>query len=80
MPTASGVPPVVSRTVLLRLLGGLSSSPSYLLEAIAESTAFTGTDSSNATQVRRIIRDARITLTDVYYPRRSPVQSSWRGS
>ncbi len=29
---------------------------------------FTGTDSSNTTQVRRIIRDTRITLETVYYP------------
>jgi len=41
---------------------------SLLLETSAESTAFAGTDSSNATQVRRIIRDARISLNDVFYP------------
>ena len=52
----------------VQLVTGIFEERSLLLEAIAESTAFTGTDSSNVTQVRRIIRDARITLKDVYYP------------
>jgi hypothetical protein len=52
----------------VQLVTGIFEQRSLLLETIAESTAFTGTDSSNVTQVRRIIRDARITLKDVYYP------------
>ncbi len=49
-------------------MNGIFEQRSLLLETIAESTAFAGTDSSNATQVRRIIRDARISLNDVFYP------------
>jgi hypothetical protein len=52
----------------IQLVTGIFEQRSLLLETIAESTAFTGTDSSNVTQVRRIIRDARITLKDLYYP------------
>jgi hypothetical protein len=52
----------------VQLVTGIFEQRSLLLETIAESTAFTGTDSSNVTQVRRIIRDARITFKDVYYP------------
>jgi hypothetical protein len=49
----------------IQLVTALFEQRSLLLEAIAESSVFTGTDSSNVTQVRRIIRDARITLKDV---------------
>ncbi len=52
----------------VQLVTGIFEQRSLLLETIAESTAFAGTDSSNATQVRRIIRDARISLNDVFYP------------
>ena len=52
----------------IQLVTGIFEQRSLLLETIAESTAFTGTDSSNVTQVRRIIRDVRITLNDVFYP------------
>jgi len=52
----------------IQLVTGIFEQRSLLLETIADSTAFTGTDSSNVTQVRRIIRDVRITLNDVFYP------------
>src|SRR3954468_8579020 len=52
----------------IQLVTGIFEQRSLLLETIAESTVFTGTDSSNVTQVRRIIRDARIPLTDVFFP------------
>jgi hypothetical protein len=52
----------------VQLVTGIFEQRSLLLSTIAESTAFAGTDSSNATQVRRIIRDARISLNDVFYP------------
>ena len=49
-------------------MAGIFEQRSLLWETIAESGAFSGTDSSNVTQVLRIIRDARITLKDVFYP------------
>lgn len=52
----------------IQLVTGIFEERSLLLETIAESSAFSGTDSSNVTQVRRIIRDVRITLKDVFYP------------
>jgi hypothetical protein len=52
----------------IQLVTGIFEQRSLLLETIAESSVFTGADCSNVTQVRRIIRDARITLQDVYYP------------
>src|SRR6185503_13101627 len=63
--------PPLDETVIRRfiqLVTGIFEERSLLLETIAESSAFSGTDSSNVTQVRRIIRDARITLKDVFYP------------
>jgi hypothetical protein len=51
-----------------QLVTGIFEQRSLLLETIAESSAFTATDSSNVTQVRRIIRDARISLETLYYP------------
>jgi hypothetical protein len=51
-----------------QLVTGIFEQRSLLLETIAESSAFTATDTSNATQVRRIIRDARISLETLYYP------------
>jgi hypothetical protein len=58
--------PVARR--FIQLVTGIFEQRSLLLETIAESSVFTGTDSSNVTQVRRIIRDARITLETVFYP------------
>jgi hypothetical protein len=52
----------------IQLVTGIFEQRSLLLETIAESSVFTGTDSSNVTQVRRIIRDARISLQNVFYP------------
>ena len=52
----------------VQLVTAIFEQRSLLLETIAESSVFTGTDSSNVTQVRRIIRDARITLEKVFYP------------
>jgi len=52
----------------VQLVTGIVEQRALLLDTIAESTAFAGTDSSNVTQVRRIIRDVRITLNDVFYP------------
>src|SRR4051812_36175148 len=62
--------PLLDETVtrrFLQLVTGIFEQRSLLLETIAESTVFAGTDSSNVTQVRRIIRDVRITLKDVFY-------------
>lgn len=47
---------------------GILEQRSLLLETIAEGTTFAGTDSSNATQIRRIIRDACICLSYVFCP------------
>jgi hypothetical protein len=52
----------------IQLVTAIFEQRSLLLETIAESSVFTGTDSSNVTQVRRIIRDARISLQNVFYP------------
>jgi len=53
---------------LIQLAAGIFEKRSVLLETIAESTVFTAEPESNATQVRRIIRDERINLECVYYP------------
>jgi hypothetical protein len=63
--------PKLDETVVHRfsqLVTGIFEQRSLLLETIAQSSAFTATDSSNTTQVRRIIRDARISLETLYYP------------
>jgi hypothetical protein len=52
----------------VQLVTGIFEQRSLLLETIAEGSAFGGEESSNVTQVRRIIRDARITLKAVFYP------------
>ena len=49
----------------VQLVTGIFESRSLLLETIAQSSVFMGTDSSNVTQVRRIIRDTRITVETV---------------
>jgi hypothetical protein len=53
---------------LIQLAAGIFEKRSVLLDTIAESTVFTAEPLSNVTQVRRIIRDERITLESVYYP------------
>lgn len=52
----------------IQLVTGIFEQRSLLLEKIAESSVFTANETSNATQVRRIIRDERLTLESVYYP------------
>ena len=59
--------PAVTRR-FIQLVTGIFEQRSLLLEQIAESTVFRGTESSNVTQVRRIIRDAHLTLKTVFYP------------
>lgn len=57
-----------ARRRFIQLVSGIFEQRSLLLEHIAEGSAFTANDESNATQVRRIIRDQRLTLQSVYYP------------
>lgn len=52
----------------IQLVSGIFETRSLLIETIADSTAFQATASSNATQVRRILRDLRLTMEDLYYP------------
>jgi hypothetical protein len=63
--------PTLDETVtrrFIQLVSGIFEQRSLLLEGISESSVFCGEDTSNVTQVRRIIRDARITLKDLFYP------------
>jgi hypothetical protein len=53
---------------LSQLVSGIFEQRSLLLETIAQSSVFRASDSSNTTQVRRIIRDARLRLETIYYP------------
>lgn len=54
---------------LIQLVAGVFERRSVLIEEIARSTAFTAPEqSSNETQVRRIMRDERIELKTLYYP------------
>ena len=57
-----------ARRRFIQLVSGIFEQRSLLLEHIAEGSAFQANDESNATQVRRIIRDQRLTLQSVYYP------------
>jgi len=59
-------PTVVHR--LVQLTTGILEHQSLLIEEIARGSAFRATAESNATQVRRIIRDTRLSLEQVYYP------------
>lgn len=52
----------------IQLVTGIFETRSLLIETIADSTAFCANASSNATQVRRILRDLRLTMEDLYYP------------
>lgn len=52
----------------IQLVSGIFETRSLLIETIADSTAFQSTASSNATQVRRILRDLRLTMEEIYYP------------
>lgn len=60
--------PIVARR-FIQLTAGVFEAQSALLEAIAASSAFQAPeDSSNYTQVQRILRDLRLTLETVYFP------------
>src|SRR5436190_12302101 len=54
---------------LIQLAAGIFERKSVLIEEIARATAFNAPEqSSNETQVRRILRDERIELKTMYYP------------
>ena len=58
-----------ARAHIIQLAPGIFESHSVLVANIASSTAFqANTESSNETQVRRILRDERLFLASVYYP------------
>ena len=66
------LPTVVDQTArdhIIQLAAGIFESHSALVSTIALSSAFqANTESSNETQVRRILRDERLFLASVYYP------------
>ena len=66
------LPKVVEETTrahIIQLAAGIFESHSALVANIASSSAFqANTESSNETQVRRILRDERLFLASVYYP------------
>src|SRR5215467_9370828 len=66
------LPKVVDETArahIIQLAAGIFESHSALVSNIAASSAFqANTESSNETQVRRILRDERLFLASVYYP------------
>jgi Transposase DDE domain len=66
------LPKVVDPTArqhIIHLASGIFERQSALIAQIAKSSAFqANTDSSNETQVRRILRDERLFLASVYYP------------
>jgi Transposase DDE domain len=54
---------------LIQLAAGMLERKSVLIEEIARATAFNAAEqTSNETQVRRILRDERISLKTMYYP------------
>jgi hypothetical protein len=60
---------LTARQHIIQLAAGIFESHSALLANIASSSAFqANTESSNETQVRRILRDERLFLASVYYP------------
>jgi hypothetical protein len=68
----SRLPQVVDPTArqhIIQLAAGIFERQSALVSNIAKASAFqANTDSSNETQVRRILRDQRLFLASVYYP------------
>ncbi len=56
------------RRHFIQLVSGIFESRSLLIEAIAATSPFSALPHSNATQVRRILRDHRLTLEQVFYP------------
>lgn len=58
-----------ARQHIIQLAAGIFERQSALVANIAKASAFqANTDSSNETQVRRILRDERLFLASVYYP------------
>ena len=58
-----------ARAHIIQLAAGIFERHSALVATIASSSAFqANTESSNETQVRRILRDERLFLASVYYP------------
>ena len=58
-----------ARQHIIQLVAGIFERRSALVATIAQASAFqANTDSSNETQVRRILRDERLFLASVYYP------------
>jgi hypothetical protein len=57
-----------ARRHFIQLVSGMFESRSLLMESIATSSGFRANPSSNVTQVRRILRDHRLTMERVYYP------------
>lgn len=58
-----------ARQHIIQLAAGIFERQSALIANIAKASAFqAATDSSNETQVRRILRDERLFLASVYYP------------
>ena len=54
---------------LIQLAAGIFERKSVLIEEIARSTAFNAAEqTSNETQVQRILQDERISLATMYYP------------
>ncbi len=61
---------------LIQLAAGIFEQRSVLIEEIARSSAFHAAEqTSNETQVRRILRDERLSLKTMYYPLISAVLS-----
>src|SRR6185503_6307175 len=58
-----------ARQHIIQLAAGIFERQSALVTNIAKASAFqANTDSSNETQVRRILRDERLFQASVYYP------------
>ena len=60
----------------IQLVTGIFETRSLLIETIADSTAFRANASSNATHVRRILRDLRLTRDELSYPFVRSIQAS----
>jgi hypothetical protein len=58
----------VARRHFTHLVAGIIEQQSLLIRAIAAASPFQAEPESNYTQVQRIIRDARLTFEEVYYP------------
>jgi hypothetical protein len=58
----------VARRHFTHLVAGIIEQQSLLIGAIAAASPFQAEPESNYTQVQRIIRDARLTFEEVYYP------------